>query len=144
MNTGNQNPRSSGRGEVKTPRAYQFQTTIDALCLHGPEYPLSGICGNLTYALDSMFPTSGYTLPVVMSILTPIWRQWKSFSGFDRYPVPGLPGYSPVATYNHFPEYMWDQKTTFGRQRRELLDFLRENGVSFMEPQIATKPVRKS
>lgn len=66
--------------------------------------------------------------------LQTLWRSWPRFSGVRGYPVPGTPLRNPPNWDPHeaarrifrLAADKWDPETRYGRDRRELLDWLIE------------------
>lgn len=118
---------------MKSVKLYQIKTAIDALSkCENPPISDAGICSNLFHLLMEIFPGSAHTPSSVVEAIVPAVRAWRKFSGNDRFPVPGLPGHSASYTYYWYSEYMWDRDSSYGRDRLDLLDFLRVYGVSYM------------
>lgn len=98
-------------------------TLLEALKIlreEGPLHPMAGLCGNtaeLAYARDIVPAFDEDEMQELMS-------QWPKYSGDLIFPVPGLDGKTPKASYLYASEVeMWSSSHPYGALRLELLDW---------------------
>lgn len=82
-----------------------------------------GLCKYFQYKVDYYLPHLDYHKDY-RDYLRNKWENWDKFSGNRTFPVP-CEGVSPSAAYTAV-QYKWDSSSQYGRDRRELLDFLIE------------------
>lgn len=83
------------------------------LCAHVGKY------NNRTWRTGSMY----FSSRDLISAMKKIWTNWEHYSGERDYPVTTVDNIDPMSQYYN-TSFKWSQDTSYGRRRRELLDYL--------------------